>query len=272
MKDYLAEIVAERSPRDAVHVMREYLQSRVLTSLQDQGAWASLAFMGGTALRFLYRLPRFSEDLDFSLENRSAGYDFVRLMQTVGADLQRENYAIDVELAARSTVNKAFVRFQGLEYDLGLSPHTDKVFSVKVEVDTNPPEGAGLASTTVRRFGTLRLTHHDKQSLVAGKIAAVVLREWLKGRDVYDLVWYLSDATWPEPNEVLLCNAMLQGNRPDLAGADQAWRSALVSRLRSAPWDHVLTDVERFLERPEERWMVERETVLGVLGGRGWTA
>ena len=272
MKDYLAEIVRERAPRDAVHAMREYLQSRILTSLQDQGAWASLAFMGGTALRFLFRLPRFSEDLDFALENRSAGYDFDRLLRTVGADLLREGYSADVKVATGSTVNKAFVRFRGLEHDVGLSPHVDKVFSVKVEVDTNPPDGAGLATTTVRRYGTLRLTHHDKSSLVAGKIAAVLMREWTKGRDVYDLVWYLSDVTWPEPNETLLRNALLQGDRPDLATADRAWQDALVSRLRSAPWDHVLLDVERFLERPEERWMVERETVLGVLADRGWTS
>jgi len=68
MKEYLREIVQRAAPRDGVNIMREYLQARILEGLQESGAWASLAFMGGTSLRFLYRLPRFSEDL---LKNQS---------------------------------------------------------------------------------------------------------------------------------------------------------------------------------------------------------
>jgi len=69
----------------------------------------------------------------------------------------------------------------------------------------------------VRRFVTLRLAHHDKPSLIAGKTAAVLCREWLKGRDIYDLVWYLSDPGWPEPNEVLLAGALRQAGMTGLA-------------------------------------------------------
>src|SRR5660398_53100 len=68
MKEYLREIVQRAAPRDALNFMREYLQARILEGLQESGAWASLAFMGGTSLRFLYRLPRFSQGL---LKNQS---------------------------------------------------------------------------------------------------------------------------------------------------------------------------------------------------------
>jgi hypothetical protein len=271
MKEFLAEIVAASPRRDAANVMREYLQARVLQTLQERGAWRSIAFMGGTALRFLYGIPRFSEDLDFTLENRDAGYDFESLMSAVQAQFDREGYEAKAKVSARTTVNKAFIGFPGLEHAFGLSPHAAQVFSVKIEVDTNPPAGAGLEVTTVRRFATLRLAHHDRPSLLAGKMAALLLRDWIKGRDVYDLVWYLSDPTWPEPNEELLVNACRQASRPDLTGDDRKWRDALVSRLREAPWDHVLSDAQRFLERPEDSWMLERDTVLSVLASRGWT-
>ena len=141
---------------------------------------------------------------------------------------------------------------------------------MKVELDTRPPAGAGLEVTTVRRHATLRLAHYDKQSLLAGKIAALLCRGWIKGRDVYDLTWYLSDPSWPDPNEVLLTNALRQSGPAYLAAEAGEWKSALFRRLRDAPWDGVKVDVERFLERPTEVWMVEKATVLGVMRQRGW--
>ncbi|TLM76296.1 MAG: nucleotidyl transferase AbiEii/AbiGii toxin family protein, partial [Actinobacteria bacterium] len=190
MKDYLAQIVSQAPPRDAVNAMREYLQARILETLQTRGASGSIVFMGGTALRFLYRIPRFSEDLDFTLEDKDAGYDFEGLMDAVRLAFAREGYAVEVKASSHPTVNKAFIRFPGLEHELGLSADAGRVFSVKVEVDTDPPVGAGIEVTTVRRFVTLRLAHHDKPTLLAGKTAALMLREWVKGRDVFDLVWY----------------------------------------------------------------------------------
>lgn len=270
MKDYLAQIVSAAAPRDATNTMREYLQARILETLQERGASSSIVFMGGTALRFLYRIPRYSEDLDFTLEDRNAAYDFESLMDAVRVSFEREGYAVEAKASTRTTVNKAFIRFPGLEYEFGLSPHADRVFSVKIEVDTDPPAGAGIEVTTVRRFITLRLAHHDKPSLLAGKTAALLLRDWIKGRDVYDLVWYLSDPTWPEPNEELLLDACRQAGRADLADGDRAWRDALAARIREAPWEHVLSDAQRFLERPDEAWMLERDTVLSVLAQRGW--
>jgi hypothetical protein len=269
VKDHLREIVDAAAPGQAQNAMREYLQARTLEALQRAGAWASLTFMGGTALRFLYRTPRFSEDLDFSLEGDPAVYDFERLLGAVRRSFEREGYEIRLRPSTSATVHKAFVRFPGLLREMSLSTDPEQAFSIKIEVDTNPPAGAGIVNTTVRRFVTLRISHHDKPSLLAGKIAALLLRGWVKGRDVYDLVWYLSDPEWPEPNAELLANALRQAGQEDLSEPD-AWQPALAGRLREAPWDGVPTDVERFLERPEDCWMLERDTVLSVLEQRGW--
>src|SRR5207237_623298 len=101
-------------------------------------------------------------------------------------------------------VHSAFVRFPGLLHDLGISPHATEVLAVKIEVDTNPPRGAVLETTIVRRHATLHLQHHDRPSLLAGKLHAVLQRPYVKGRDLFDLIWYLADPDWSPPNLTLL--------------------------------------------------------------------
>src|SRR5660397_97867 len=105
VKEYLREIVERSAPRDAVNIMREYLQARILESLQESGAWASMAFMGGTSLRFLYRLPRFSGDLDFTLEDSSGDFDFLGLIASARARFEKEGYRTEAKASTRTVVN-----------------------------------------------------------------------------------------------------------------------------------------------------------------------
>jgi len=96
VKEYLKELVAAAgNPLQGRHIARVYLQSRILLSLQGSGAMIPLAFHGGTVLRFLFQLPRFSEDLDFALERPHASYDLHRYLQTIAADLSVENYPVE---------------------------------------------------------------------------------------------------------------------------------------------------------------------------------
>jgi predicted nucleotidyltransferase component of viral defense system len=211
VKEYLAELVrVSPTPAHGQNVAREYLQARILGSLQRVGAMIPLAFHGGTALRFLYASARYSEDLDFALERARPQYDFRAYLQAIQKELAAEGYTVELKVSDQKVVHSAFVRFAGLLYELGLSPHRDQVLAVKVEVDTNPPAGAVLTTTVVRRHVTLQLQHHDRASLLAGKLHAVLQRPYLKGRDVYDLMWYLSDPDWPAPNLTLLSNALQQ--------------------------------------------------------------
>jgi hypothetical protein len=210
MKEYLGDLLRRAVPNQASNVAREYLQARILESLQRSGAMIPLAFHGGTALRFLHGLPRYSEDLDFALEHDAARYNLRAYLVALRTALSAEGYRIELKVNDRKVVHSAFVRFPGLLYELGLSPHRDEVLAVKIEVDTNPPAGAGLATTVVRRHVILQLQHHDRASMLAGKLHAILQRPYAKGRDLYDLLWYLSDPTWPAPNLVLLYNALRQ--------------------------------------------------------------
>jgi hypothetical protein len=270
MKDYLAQLVrAAVTPTQGLNVAREYLQARILGALQRAGAMVPLAFHGGTALRFLYASARYSEDLDFALEHPDVQYDLRAYLHAIRQELEAEGYAVDLRVNDRRIVHSAWVRFRGLPYELGLSPHRDQVIAAKLEVDSRPPAGAGLATTVVRRHVVLQLQHHDRASLLAGKLHALLQRPYVKGRDVYDLLWYLGDPDWPAPNLVLLNNALEQTGWEEGALTGDTWREAVRVRLLSVSWEAILSDVRPFLERSASIDLLTRENLMQVLGVPG---
>jgi predicted nucleotidyltransferase component of viral defense system len=266
MKEYLLDII--RSHPDPIrkrNLVREYLQARILEALQRSGAMIPLAFHGGTALRFLYSIARFSEDLDFALERSDANYDFRAYLKEIQSVFVAEGYNLQIKVNDQKTVNTAFIRFSGLLYELKLSPQPTEVLSVKIEVDTNPPKGAGLETDLVRRYVPLNLHHHDRSSLLAGKLHAILQREYAKGRDLYDLMWYLSDPSWPEPNLALLDNALTQTNWAGPRPKSENWRELIFNRLGTLDWSAALADVRPFLERPGEIDLLTLENLRRLL-------
>lgn len=269
MKELLAQMLrSANAGTDRVNLLREVLQARILEGLQRAGAMRPLAFHGGTALRFLYGLPRYSEDLDFALERRDAGYDLRRDLREVERSLSAEGYTVELKLDQSSTVHSSLVRFPGLLYELGLSPHANQVLSIKVEVDTDPPAGAGLDTTVVRRLRPLNLQHHDRPSLLAGKLHAILQRPYVKGRDLYDMVWYLADPTWPPPNLELLNNALAQTGWPGGSLSPEGWHRAVADRLAGVSMRTARNDVAPFLEAGADPDVLTRENLVQLLGGR----
>ncbi len=269
MKDHLAELVrSSPTPAHGRNVTREYLQARILGTLQRAGAMIPLAFHGGTALRFLHAIARYSEDLDFALEKGKDRYDFRAYLQAIKSELAVEGYAVEMKVNDRKIVHSAFVRFPGLLYELDLSPYRNEVLTVKIEVDTNPPAGATLTTSIVRRHITLQLQHHDRASMLAGKLHAVLQRSYLKGRDLYDLLWYLSDPNWPSPNLTLLNHALLQTHWTGKPLVKNNWRTAVRKRLKTVEWQRVVNDARPFLEPSVDLNLLTHENLLRVLGGR----
>jgi hypothetical protein len=130
-------------------------------------------------LKRILRGPRFflipsGKDADF----KSAAAEVKRVFE-------REGYSIDVKVSEKKTVASAWVRFPALPREVGISSHAAQMLSIKVELDTNPPAGARIENSIVRRLVTLNLCHYDKASLLAGKIHAVLSRPWTKGREEY---------------------------------------------------------------------------------------
>jgi predicted nucleotidyltransferase component of viral defense system len=269
MKEYLINLV-NQSPVQAQgrNIAREYLQARILSVLQRVGAMIPLAFHGGTALRFLFAHGRYSEDLDFALEGDRNLYNFQGYLQALRAEFEQESYSVEFKINDKKTVHSAFIRFPGLLYDLGLSSQGNEVLAVKLEVDTNPPAGAELATTVVRRYVLLQLQHHDRASLLSGKLHAILQRSYTKGRDIYDLLWYLSDPAWPAPNLELLNHALLQSGWQGGVVTEKNWRGWVRERLHSLDWKSIQADLQPFIETGFNLGILTKDNLERVLADK----
>lgn len=268
MKEYIAELIHGTStPLQARNIVREYLQARILGAMQLAGAMIPLAFHGGTALRFLFSTGRYSEDLDFALEKNRDDYDFHKYLGSIRNGLTSEGYDVGLKISDKKMVHAAFVSFRGLPHELGLSPHRDETISVKIEVDTNPPKGAVLTTTVVRHYVTLQLQHHDKASLLSGKMHAILQRSHLKGRDLYDLLWYLSDPSWPSPNLILLNNALRQ-TKWARELAESNWRRLVRGKIETMNWQNILDDIRPFLDTTANLGLLTKENLDHLLAER----
>ncbi|MCK4715616.1 MAG: nucleotidyl transferase AbiEii/AbiGii toxin family protein, partial [Candidatus Marinimicrobia bacterium] len=123
------------------NLLREYLQAEILYAMQRSGAFLNLAFVGGTALRFLYQLPRYSVDLDFSLEN-TQNYDFPKLVKKIETRLIKAGYRFSLKANIDRTVQSMTVKFEDLLQEAGLAAQSNQKLSIKIEIDCNPPAGA----------------------------------------------------------------------------------------------------------------------------------
>lgn len=264
MKDEALALVngIEDSVR-SLNLLREYLQALVLKSFHESEAFRPLAFVGGTALRFLHGILRYSEDLDFSLVS-AEGYAGDKWMAKVKRDLTLAGFITEVTWNDRKIVHTGWVRVAGILRDAGLSAMPDQKLSIKLEVDTRPPDGARCERKVVTRHASFLIQHYDLPSLMARKLNAAITRKYAKGRDWYDLMWYLSPRPPVEPNLTLLQNALDQTQGAGRYDA-RAWKTSVRERLATFDMKAVRDDVSPFLERPQEADLLTRENLEGLL-------
>ena len=267
MKDrLLALAAAEPDRRKRLNMVREYLQAHILRSLQDAGAFASLAFQGGTALRFLHGLGRFSEDLDFSLERPEHDRGLAVLAESSHRDLVQSGYAVEVTARGKGPVRTVEVKFPGLLQETDLASQRGAKLMIRIEVDTRPPAGAVLETRLVTRHFPIVFRVHDLRSCMAGKVHAVLARRWTKGRDLFDLAWYLTRADRPSPTLTLLRNALEQTGWPGPLVEEKNWRGIVRDRVAALDWASVVADVDPFLEDPGDRRLLDRDLLRDPIG------
>ena len=190
------------------NAMKEIMQEIVLCGLSRAGFFKEAAFYGGTALRIFYGLDRFSEDLDFSLEQINLDFDLCSYFPVLEKEVKA--FGLNVEIQEKqktkdSNIRSAFLKGNTKEHLLLFyadervvgSVAKNEVVKIKFEVDTNPPAFA----TYEHKYRLLPVPYeirlYDMPSLFAGKIHAVICRGWqsrIKGRDLYDYIFYLSKA------------------------------------------------------------------------------
>jgi predicted nucleotidyltransferase component of viral defense system len=193
-----------RSRDDYVNALREILQDLALLGLWRSKFFEHAAFYGGTALRVLHGLDRYSEDLDFSLLKPNASFS----LGAYGEALQREISSFGFRVTftqgrkkQASAVDSAFLKAntysQLIEIEareeLLRNLHPGRTLKIRLEVDTDPPLGFQTESQYVLLPVPFAVRAYCLPDLFAGKLHAVLCRKWktrVKGRDWYDLVWY----------------------------------------------------------------------------------
>jgi hypothetical protein len=262
----LALVRGTKDPGQALNLLREYLQTLILRSFHECEAFRNLAFVGGTALRFLYNLPRFSEDLDFSMVSEK-DYAGMEWMSKVKRDLSLAGFDPHLTWNDRKIVHTGWIRLAGLLYDAGISGVPDQKLAIKLDIDTRPPEGALCERSIITRTVTFLVQHYDLPSMMAGKLHAAITRKYFKGRDWYDLLWYRTQRPPIEPNIKLLQKALDQTHH--LAKFDaHEWQNLVKNRLESINIKDITGDVSQFLEHPQDASLLTRENLSGLFSAR----
>ena len=189
---------------DKKNALKEVLQQIALVGLQKIVFFENVAFYGGTALRLFYGLDRFSEDLDFSLKSKLLPFKLESFLPLLEREMNLFGLNVSIEAKEKkfsSPIKAAFIRGNAREYFIKFYGYekiakTDNI-KIRLEVDITPPDYAGFEYRNMWTpfSDTCQILLYDEPSLFAGKVHAVLDRKWqnrLKGRDLYDYVFYLT--------------------------------------------------------------------------------
>lgn len=263
MIDALKEYLHPIPENQKINCLREYLQWIILKIMDEQGYRQSLAFVGGTALRLIYKTARFSENLDFSLIAPKP-VDFHEMATNLQKNIHRYGLQVDIaRLRSEKTVHSFFLRFPDILTALNLAIQRQQLLSIKVESDSRPPEGWKLEEFLFQDPLLFWVTHFDLPSLFAVKLHAFFFRRYDKGRDFYDLIFFLRKKV--HPNLALLQNAAAQTNPETHFLSLNDVFSKLADKIHRMNSEQILKDVRPFLLDPGEERFLTPQTALKLL-------
>ncbi len=246
---------------DQENALKEIAQEIALMALSRAGFFRIAAFQGGTCLRILYSLERFSEDLDFVLEKPDPSFDWQEYVINMQEEFSAYGYTLEVipKPNVDKAVKKAFLKANSEGGLLVLKDNrTNRAkIQIKLEIDSNPPEGAEYELKFLDFPLPYTVKTQDVSSLFAGKSHALLCREYTKGRDWYDFIWYVNRKA--SINFKLLENALDQVGpwQNQNISVTKAWFiQELKTKIAHVDWETAKKDVARFL-KPRELFGLE---------------
>ena len=246
-----------KTSEDEENALKEITQEVALFALYKSGFFASAAFQGGTCLRIVHGLDRFSEDIDFALYQPNLNFSLNPFLDQAKKTMNTFGY--DIQVSGRDEIENPiqmrFLKDESIKLQLKLRHHFDakKKIQIKVEIDINPPSGAGVAPAFVDFPLDFAIRVHDLPSLFAGKCHALLCRDYAKGRDWFDFSWYVARNT--KPNISMLASALQQTGpwQGQNTVVNQRWlQEQLSERIKHIKWQETVKDIARFL-RPEQQ-------------------
>jgi predicted nucleotidyltransferase component of viral defense system len=258
--DLIRQRLTSYHVKDAVEeeqAIKEILQEVALHSLWRGGFFEVAAFQGGTSLRILYKLPRFSEDLDFILKQPNAAFDWGHYLDPLLAGLTE--FGLQSEVLDKSrmdrNIREALIKNDSISNQLNLSFSRGRrrpTLKIKLEIDINPPAGSTFAYTYLDFPLDFEVCHQELPSNFALKIHALLCRPYIKGRDWYDFNWYIKQKVAPNlPHLQAALNQFgpWKGQNPLI---DTRWVvDKLREKIATIDWKAAAADAERFLGAAE---------------------
>ena len=269
MRDYIEKVINKNySVYENRNLLREYLQKFILFIIYRKKIFREIVFTGGTCIRLIYGMNRFSEDLDYSLSYNTKGFDFLKMINLIKVELDLSGYDMEIKSKIYGNVKSSFLKFKNLLYETGISSNKEELLSVKIEVDTNPPEG-GIEEQIFLNFENIfYVRSYDLSSLFTGKLHALLARRYNKGRDYYDLLWYLTKHKDIEPNFLMLNNSLKQNREDGIDINKDNWKNILLKKLRDKDYKTIRNDVINFLANKEEADLISFDTFETLLGDK----
>jgi len=268
MHEALAQMLAKYECKrldDTLRALREILQEIVLLGLWRSKFFEKAAFYGGTALRVLYDLDRFSEDLDFSLIAPDTDFNWQPYTKALERELAAFGLEVSVELrnkAVSRPIQSAFLKANTLNQllvietpmALARSIPKNQLLKIKLEVDTDPPPGFDTETRYLLMPIPFAVRVFTTSDLFAGKMHAVLCRRWksrVKGRDWYDLVWFATHH--PQLNLAHLEQRMRQTDHWTGAEvlSEAPFRQQLSQAIESVDFKQARQEVEPFVKDPQ---------------------
>ncbi len=251
------------SKQEELSALKEIYQEIALAGLARSDFFKLAAFQGGTALRIVHQLKRFSEDLDFVLLRPSDSFQWQSYLKAI--EIEFNSFGVNLEIkeraAAQGAIKTAFLKedsfAQILELTYDRLPSDEQKITIKLEIDTQPPGGSNFENAFLTYPYPFSILLQDFPSLFASKCHALLCRKYEKGRDWFDFLWYLSRKT--PVNYLLLKNALYQAGpyKEQKIPYSKKWLcEAFEKKVSALDWKSARRDVENFL-RPEERKFVE---------------
>lgn len=275
-------LIARYNPQTAVefeNALKEVIQEITLAGLARASFFDKAAFYGGTALRIFYGLPRFSEDLDFTLLSEQDDFSLKSYFNSVKETLTSFGLEVQVEQVDKkkstdveSAFLKANTKIHLLKIEAGKQfagkIQDNKKISIKFEVDTTPPVGFETQVKVLPPPITASVKVLKPTYLFSGKMHAILFRKWksrLKGRDFYDLLWYLGQNI--PINLGYLEKKMRDGDqwRENRNLTEDDLISLLEARIKTIDFKAASQDVTTFIKDPSEVTSWNQELFLAAI-------
>lgn len=275
----LFEESRERNDGSIDRALSETIQVIALLGLSRTDFFSHSAFYGGTALRLLYGLDRFSEDLDFSLIRPQAGFGLGQYFQALTDELESFEFSVDVSARHKrhdTTIESAFIKANtlihvleaGIPAEIARTIHRNAVCKVKLEIDVDPPPGAEHEVAFIDEPVPFSLQSYSGPALFAGKMDALLSRAWktrVKGRDWYDYAFLVRRRV---PLLLSHLEARLRQKgvySGDATLTEERLRELVERRIETVDIEAARTEVLPFVRRPRDLDVWSKEYFRHVL-------